>query len=162
MQTEQNEIHEFMVKAGQATPDRPTMPPDDVCELRLTLIAEELQELAAAFGYFLYFEDDSREQGEPRLRLLKRPFLKPSLRDAYDATLDIEVVTIGTGVALGIQLQPGWDEVHRSNMSKFIDGHRRADGKWVKGPSYAPAVLQPIIDAQITAAEERDKQQALV
>ena len=151
-----------MVKAGQATPDRPTLPPDAVCELRLTLIAEELQELANAFGYFLYLEDDSRGQGVPRLRLLKRDFLKPNLRDAYDATLDISVVTVGTGVAIGTDLQPGWDEVHRSNMSKFIDGHRREDGKWVKGPSYTPTVLQPILDAQIAAAEERDKQRALV
>lgn len=151
-----------MVKAGQATPDRPTLPPDEVCELRLKLIAEELMELANAFGYYLYLEDDSAGQGQPQIRLFKRDFLKPSIRDAYDAVEDIMVVTIGTGVAMGTDLQPGWDEVHASNMSKFIDGYRRPDGKWMKGPSYRPAQLQPIIDAQLAAAAERDKQRTLV
>ena len=152
-----------MVKAGQATPDRPGLPTDEVCELRLKLIAEELQELAAAFGYFLYFEDDSKEQCEPHFRLLKRSFLKPNLRDAYDAVEDIMVVTIGTGVAMGTDLQPGWDEVHASNMSKFSVGSRkREDGKWLKPPNWNPPKLQQILDAQLDAAAQRDKQQALV
>jgi len=151
-----------MVKAGQATPDRPGLPTDEVCELRLKLIAEELMELAEAFGYYIYMEDDSKGKGAPALRLAKQSRLVPSLRDAYDAVEDIMVVTIGTGVAMGTDLQPGWDEVHASNMSKFIDGHRRPDGKWMKGPSYQPARLQPILDAQLGAAEQRDKQQALV
>jgi predicted HAD superfamily Cof-like phosphohydrolase len=66
--------------------------------------------------------------------------------EAYDALLDLEVVTTGSAVAFGLDTEPGWQEVHRSNMSKFIDGHRREDGKWVKGPSYSPAKLAPIIE----------------
>jgi len=72
----------------------------------------------------------------------------PEIVAAYDAVLDLEVVTTGTAVAMGVDTEPGWQEVHRSNMSKFIDGTKRADGKWVKGPSYSPANLKPIVDAQ--------------
>lgn len=71
-----------------------------------------------------------------------------SITNAYDATLDLKVVVIGTGVAMGVDLEPGWEEVHRSNMSKFIDGYKREDGKWIKGPSYSPANLGPILEAQ--------------
>lgn len=134
-----------MVKAGQATPDMPSIPNQDVRELRLKLIAEELQELANAFGCRLYLEDDSNGMGDPRVTFT--PTGQPcNLRDAYDAILDLMVVVIGSGVAIGTELEPGWQEVHRSNMSKFIDGSKRPDGKWMKGPSYSPARLQPIID----------------
>ena len=37
-------------------------------------------------------------------------------------------------------------------MSKFIDGYKREDGKWVKGPSYSPAQLAPIVEDQREAA----------
>lgn len=123
MKSEQAQVREFMVKAGQATPDKPTMCDDDVYLLRVKLIQEELEEFEKA----LY---------------------EKNLVETYDAILDLLVVTIGAAVALGLDLEPGWQEVHRSNMSKFIDGHRREDGKWVKGPSYSPANLAPIVEAQ--------------
>ena len=124
MNKEQIQIKEFMIKAGQDCPDKPTLPNDTVKALRVSLIQEEFNELKQG----LYTND---------------------LVEVYDALLDIMVVTIGTAVALGLVLQPGWQEVHRSNMSKFIDGHRREDGKWIKGPSYSPANLKPIIEEQM-------------
>jgi predicted HAD superfamily Cof-like phosphohydrolase len=147
MTNEQQQIRDFMTKAQQATPDRPTVPKQDVRLLRLKLIAEELQELAAAFGYRLYLEDDSKGIGEPTLSFVPNGLLF-NIVESYDAILDLMVVVIGAGVALGLELEPGWQEVHRSNMSKFIDGHRRTDGKWIKGPSYSSALLEPIIEAQ--------------
>lgn len=39
-----------------------------------------------------------------------------------------------------------FDEVHRSNMSKFIDGHKDENtGKWIKGPSYSPADIKSVV-----------------
>lgn len=52
----------------------------------------------------------------------------------------------------GVELEPVFAEIHRSNESKFIDGHRRADGKWLKGPSYTAPSLYPILLEQIKAA----------
>ena len=146
MQNEQKHVREWMIKAQQATPTVPGIPDDSTCQLRLKLIAEELCELAAAFGYQLYIEDDSVGQGAGRLRLEKAPYLKPDMTAAYDGICDLMVVVIGTGVACGAEIKPGFDEVMDSNDSKFIDGHRREDGKWIKGPSYRPANLKPILD----------------
>jgi len=46
---------------------------------------------------------------------------------------------------LGIPLPDVFDEIHSSNMTKFIDGFVGEDGKWNKGPSYRPPNLDPII-----------------
>jgi len=130
-----------MLRAGQECPEKPTMPRLDVRMLRVQLIAEELLELAEAFGVTLEIKHGEISVA-PNRKIL-------SITNAYDATLDLMVVVIGTGVAMGVDLEPGWEEVHRSNMSKFIDGHKHGDGKWIKGPSYSPANLGPILEAQI-------------
>lgn len=148
MNAAQQQIREFMVNARQATPDRPAMPGADVRVLRVKLIAEELIELARALGIHLRIDTDGG-QDIPEARIVASPIAKTDLVESYDAVLDLLVVVIGTGVALGLDIEPGWQEVHRSNMSKFIDGHLREDGKWVKGPSYSPAALRPIVDRQL-------------
>lgn len=140
----QDDVRDFMVKAGQDTPEKPKMPDIAVRKLRAKLIAEELLELCSAYSLTL-------EISETGVEIKHDPRFEPNLTEAYDAILDLLVVTIGSSVAMGIDLDPGWREVHRSNMSKFIDGHRREDGKWVKGPSYSPANLRPIIEAQEVA-----------
>ena len=129
MRKEQEQVREFMLKAGQQCPVKPTLPPKSICDLRYSLIDEELTELWEAF--------QSR-----------------NIIETADAITDLLVVVLGTAVACGIDIQPCWDEVHRSNMTKFIDGHRREDGKWVKGPSYSPANLQPILTEQLNSSPD--------
>lgn len=153
-----------MVKAKQETPDRPVMPDFEVRKLRINLIAEELAELCEAFG--LRMTLDTRRGKKPRIEIVEHE-QKPALThhdliEAYDGVCDLMVVVLGTGVAMGCETKPGFDEVMDSNDSKFIDGHRREDGKWVKGPSYRKANLGPIIEAQLIAAHNRDKQTSLV
>jgi YD repeat-containing protein len=145
MKTEQNQVKEFMIKAGQECPAKPTAPPLKIRELRIRLIAEELLELVDAQNCILTITYDKLGRRVVEITAMSHDC---NIVESYDAILDLMVVTIGAGVAQGFDLQPGWDEVHRSNMSKFIDGHRREDGKWVKGPSYSPAQLGPIFDAQ--------------
>lgn len=148
MKAAQQQIRQFMASAHQATPDRPAMPDADVRVLRVKLIAEELIELAQALGIHLRIDNDGG-QDIPEARVVASPVAKTDLVESYDAVLDLLVVVVGTANALGLDIEPGWQEVHRSNMSKFIDGHLREDGKWVKGPSYSPADLQPIVDQQL-------------
>jgi predicted HAD superfamily Cof-like phosphohydrolase len=145
----ESDVREFMVKAGQDTPSKPTMPPLETRILRVKLIAEELVELAEAYGLALQIEDTSRRIGPPDVTVT--PYAAPHERpldlvEAYDGYLDLLVVTLGGMLAQGTAVEPGWAEVHRSNLSKFIDGHRRDDGKWVKGPSYSPADLKFVVD----------------
>jgi|SRR5271165_4477122 len=121
MTKEQEQVKEWMKLAGQDCPEKPIENlPDKVHNLRWDLISEEMDELENACD----------------------------LVAVADALGDLMYVILGYAVAHGIDLEPIFQEVHRSNMSKFIDGHRRENGKWIKGPSYSPANLQPIIEAQ--------------
>lgn len=124
MKKEQEMVREFMKAAGQECPGELRMPNWQVCTLRLKLIYEETRELQTA--------------------LFDKDFVETA-----DAIGDLLVVVLGTAVACGIDIEPIFNEIHRSNMTKFIDGHRREDGKWIKGPSYSPAELKPILFDQI-------------
>lgn len=135
---EQQEIKEFMIRAGQDCPYKPTVPTIEVAELRIKLIKEELNELYEAIGLGRKFVAQDETELVPC-----------NLIEVADAVTDLLVVTIGCAIACGIDIQPCWDEVHRSNMTKFIDGYKREDGKWIKGPSYSPANLKPIIEKQM-------------
>ncbi|MCB9776591.1 MAG: hypothetical protein H6750_19975 [Nitrospiraceae bacterium] len=65
---------------------------------------------------------------------------------------DLLYVVYGTAVSLGIDMEPVFQEVHRSNMSK-VGGHKREDGKWVKPPTYSPARLEDLLAAQMASGE---------
>jgi predicted HAD superfamily Cof-like phosphohydrolase len=61
---------------------------------------------------------------------------------------DLVVVTYGTAIALGIDLDKALELVHASNMSKLDDNGRpvmRADGKVLKSDNYLP----PVMDAAV-------------
>ena len=56
--------------------------------------------------------------------------------EMVDALADILVVTYGAAVEMGVDLEPVFAEVHRSNMSK--NGGKDAGGKILKGPAFTP------------------------
>lgn len=58
-----------------------------------------------------------------------------------DALCDILYVTFGTADVMGVDLEPYFNEVQRSNMTK--DGSD-ASGKICKGPNYSPPDLYSI------------------
>jgi predicted HAD superfamily Cof-like phosphohydrolase len=124
MKNAQDRVELFMRKAEQEIPYVPTLPSFEVKSLRYTLIEEELDELAEALD-------------------------TDNIVEAADAIGDLLVVVLGAACAFGIDIDPIFKEIMDSNMTKFIDGHRRDDGKWIKGPSYTPANLAPIIEKQL-------------
>jgi hypothetical protein len=82
------------------------------------------------------------------------------MTDAVDAALDLIYVCAGYLHSLGLEPQPLWDEVQRSNMSKFKspDGfkvYRREDGKIMKGPEYFAPDLHGLIMDQMSEKAER-------
>lgn len=109
--TNQQKVEQFMRAAGEPVQASPGHPSIQERELRINLITEELQELRSTH----------------------------SLVMIADAIADLLYVVYGTAAAYGFDAQKLFDEAHRSNMTKFIDGHKREDGKWIKGPSYSPA-----------------------
>lgn len=96
----------------------------------------------------------SEETQRLRIRLIQEEFdeLKESMAAGNLAALakemaDLLYVVYGTAVSYGIDMEPVFREVHRSNLSK-VGGYKREDGKWVKPPTYSPACIEPIIESQ--------------
>src|SRR5919112_830841 len=73
---------------------------------------------------------------------LKEAMRKQDLPAVAKELADLLYVVYGTAVSYGIDMEPVFREVHRSNMSK-IGGYKREDGKWVKPPTYSPAAIEP-------------------
>jgi predicted HAD superfamily Cof-like phosphohydrolase len=122
MTHEQRLVAEFHRAFDIAEATLPTIPDEAIRSLRVRLIQEEFDELQEALG-----------RGD-------------AVAVAKELA-DLLYVVYGTAVSCGIDMEPVFQEVHRSNMSK-VGGHKRADGKWVKPPTYSPARLEPILATQ--------------
>ena len=94
MNDSQSQTKEFMSTFGQVLPDAPTKLTKETYELRINLILEELDEFVRA----------SQSQ---------------DLVGVADALGDLLYVIYGAGCAYGIDLEPVFKEIHRSNMSKL-------------------------------------------
>ena len=98
--------------------------------------------------------DLNEETKRLRVRLIEEEFdeLKESMAGGDLAAVakemaDLLYVVYGTAVSYGIDMDPVFREVHRSNMSK-VGGYKREDGKWVKPATYSPARIEPILAEQ--------------
>lgn len=98
--------------------------------------------------------DLNEETKQLRVRLMQEEFdeLKEAMATGNLAAVakemaDLLYVTYGTAVSYGIDMKPVFQEVHRSNLSK-VGGYKRADGKWVKPPTYSPADIESILETQ--------------
>ncbi|MEQ1626353.1 MAG: MazG nucleotide pyrophosphohydrolase domain-containing protein, partial [Nitrospira sp.] len=105
----------------------------------------------------------SEETKRLRIRLIQEEFdeLKESMAEGNLAALakemaDLLYVVYGTAVSYGIDMEPVFREVHRSNLSK-VGGYKREDGKWVKPPTYSPAKIEPLLAMQLSAPEEAQR-----
>lgn len=88
-------------------------------ELRATLIEEEARETVEAI-----------RAGD---------FVK-----SIDGLCDLLCVVYGAAVEWGIDLQPFWDEVHRTNMLK-VGGPVREDGKRLKPDGWQPPDIARVL-----------------
>jgi predicted HAD superfamily Cof-like phosphohydrolase len=121
---EQQAVYDFHKMVEAYTGEWPHVPSMQTRELRISLIREELDEFIEA--------SDSND-----------------LVGVADALADLLYVVNGAALAWGIAMQPIFDEVHRSNMTK-TETIEREDGKTVaiKG-KYSQPNLEPILEAQI-------------
>ena len=118
-------VKEFMESFGQEVKDKPDWPDAETMDLRIDLIAEELEEFKDAI-----ISADG------------------TLVDVADALSDLLYVVYGAGHSFGIDLDKCFAEVHRSNMSKLDeDGNPiyREDGKVLKGPNFTEPNLKEIV-----------------
>jgi predicted HAD superfamily Cof-like phosphohydrolase len=100
----------------------PTLVDEATSQLRVRLIQEEFDEVKEAMA-------------------------NKDLPNLAKEIADLLYVVYGTAVSYGIDMDPVFVEVHRSNMTK-VGGHKREDGKWVKPATYSRANIEPIIQQQ--------------
>lgn len=109
-----------MRKAGQALPDRPTVPDERTRELRAKLILEEALETISALGFIV--EVGGYNLSDKRVREGIEPISpdrEPDLEGIADGCADIIVVTTGTLSACGISDDAVQREVDCNNLAKF-------------------------------------------
>lgn len=170
-------VKEFMTLFNQSVVDKPAIMPEDRNKLRIALIFEELKEYAEASGLSDYFSElcihNVAEFNKP-FNIEYVPVI--NLIEQLDALLDLQYVLSGAVLENGFGniFDEGFDEVHRSNMSKACNTEEEAiatvekykeDGvkasfemtypttvysmatrKVLKSINYSPANLLPIIE----------------
>ena len=122
MNASQQMVLEFHQQFDIHVASVPTLPNEATECLRIRLIQEEFDELQEA------------------LHQKELPSIAKELADLL-------YVVYGTAVSYGIDMEPIFHEVQRSNMSK-VGGYKREDGKWVKPSTYSPANIAPILEDQ--------------
>jgi predicted HAD superfamily Cof-like phosphohydrolase len=125
------DVEDFHKAFGQRIGTIPAIPEDiGERELRMSLLEEE-------FNEYIQAENEA------------------DIVEVADALADIIYIACGTAVAYGIPLDTIFDEVHRSNMAKLVDGKviRRADGKVQKPEGWTAPDIKSILDAK-TKQEE--------
>jgi len=114
MMKEQIRVRDWMVKFGQETHNNnPTIPSLEVRKLRAKLILEEALETVKGLGF------DIDEGNLVHDLLHVATIVKPNLIEIADGIADSLVVQLGTAVACGIDIEPVFEEVMRSNDSKL-------------------------------------------
>jgi predicted HAD superfamily Cof-like phosphohydrolase len=138
------DVGDLMVVAGQEMNYQPTIPSEQTLKLRAALVLEEALELCEACGFDVLTPEGSAVTPKG-VRLYK--MTAPDLVEIADALTDTLVVTYGGFRAFGIEVRPCWDEVHRSNSSKIVDGKmiKDANGKFLKPDTYSPPNLSRVL-----------------
>ena len=116
------DVKAFQTAVGQHIGSKPEFPDDAERELRIKLLKEEYEEYI---------------QGE----------CKHDLENIAKELADIIYIVCGTAASYGIPLDKVFDEVHKSNMAKLIDGKpvRRDDGKILKPDGWTPPDIKKIL-----------------
>lgn len=118
------DVKNFHIAFGQRVGQSPMIPENiDERDLRMSLLEEEYNEYVEA---------------EEKLDIV----------GIADALADIIYIACGTAVSYGIPLDKVFEEVHRSNMAKLVDGKPiyREDGKVLKPEGWTPPNIKGIIE----------------
>ena len=89
-----------------------------------------------------------------QVALYNKPEIGPQVMrawaDVIDAMCDLVVVVHNTSNAMGLDLEPFQDEVHRTNMAK-VGGPRNEYGKVLKPPGWQPPrILEMLQDLMVS------------
>lgn len=118
-------VVDFQTAFGQLVSNDPVFPNLETRQLRIKLLKEEFEE---------YLDAE-----------LKNDFI-----EVADALADLIYIACGTAASYGIPLNAIFEEVHRSNMAKLVDGKplKREDGKVIKPEGWTPPDIEGVIKKQ--------------
>lgn len=122
MNQHQKFVLEFHKKYGGEWAEKPGMLTPEARLRRVRLIMDEAAEFAAAAS-----------QGD--------------MVEMCDALADLLYVTYGSAVEMGVDIEPIFAEVQRSNMTKD-GGGKDSGGKIMKGPDFSPPDLVTVLQEQ--------------
>lgn len=129
----QRDVEQFHRACDLFIADRPGLRRQD---LLAGLIEEEAREtLESITGYQVAIH-----YGPPSER-------GPDLINAIDGLCDLLCVLYGAALMWGIDIEPFWKEILRTNLAKQ-GGPRRSDGKQLRPAGWEPPNLVPILDEQ--------------
>lgn len=116
------DVKDFQIAFGQRVGEKAELPKEAERQLRVKLLVEEMQE---------YIDGEQNDD----------------IVEIADAIADIIYIACGTAVSYGIPLDDIFNEVHRSNMAKLVDGKPlyREDGKVMKPEGWTPPNIEKII-----------------
>lgn len=116
-------VRDFHIAFGQRVGEKPGLPDMNERALRIKLLQEEFREYMEAEG------DDN-------------------LVEVADALADLIYIALGTSISYGVPLDKIFNEVHRSNMAKLVDGKvlRREDGKIIKPEGWTSPDIAAILN----------------
>ena len=116
-------VKDFHYKYGITVNEKPTIPDEKTRKLRMILIEEEFKEFIEA-----------TQSG--------------NIVQIADAIVDLMYIAYGSAVSYGIDVEPIFHEVHRSNMTK--EGNMREDGKVLKGNGWKPPNVESLLRQQMS------------
>lgn len=143
----QRQVRDFHEKFGVPVGDSLNL---DERELRAKLILEEAVETVAAMGFEvdceLYGPDSAPHVAGPRIATFEGipPSSVGDIVEVADGIADLIYVALGAAIAFGIDIDPIFEEVHRTNMEK-VGGRTRDDGKILKPEGWEPPRILPIL-----------------
>lgn len=143
MHRPQEQVRELHVAIGHD--HSPAMPMLRVQDLRASLILEEAIETACALVGPAAAQSAVQTQLQKALEKLARAKQsEPNIIEAIDGCVDTLVVVYGTLEAIGVDVEPFFDEVHKANMAK-ASGPVREDGKRLKPEGWTPPDIRGVL-----------------
>lgn len=114
-------VQDFHIKYCHFVGMQASLLPEDLMKFRINLCKEELNELVQAFD-------------------------KNNFIEIIDGIGDLLYVIFGLCVCLGIDIEPIFEEIHRSNMTKDISNERIS--KPIKGKNFSSPEIKKELEKQ--------------
>jgi len=141
MNRQQKLVRDFNIAIITDRRETPGIPSAETRLLRARLILEETLEVVNALGFDMYCGPTRLSMPNvtisPYHDLNPTKPIEPNLTEVIDGLCDIKYVVDGTADALGVDLEPFFEEVHYTNMQK-LNGPKDANGKQLKPEGWQP------------------------